>query len=700
LVHGSAALLVPEEPGARIEISASVFRLFALKWRRVPKRTLVAAWLIRTTCFMVARQRRLLKLPTPVPTSMTGLYDRLFRKLNAMPVTLREPLILLHLLRESVTAAGSALGGKEARIVRLADRGLARLAKLFAEPRSLLHDIPAPVSSETESSVLTRLAELTTTRKKNDLMRGAWRSWRWLGLKRRFWKTSLAFGVGLGLLLIAGGTLAWLGQQGYLTLPMLQFAGRQMIKDVPELLQAARSWPSPPEQKPWALQTPPKTSSDLYGLTNIWLARLSFTPEAWHQIAPSHIPPISMHGPDGQMVLRNPKSKRSGLAGVLGIEFNWTKARLEFAGLDYTNVSVRYRGNGTYVNSLFGPKQSFKVAVDKAAKNQTVGGARVLNFVNAIPDNSYLHDALGERLFRDLGAPGPRTSYAYLTLDVPGKFANQALGLYVLIENVDADFALDRFGSKTVPIFKPVTTELFKDLGNDWTAYAPIYDLKTEATSEQKDRVIQFSKLVTSASDDEFARRLSEFLDLEEFAAFLGGHVLLSSYDGFLANGQNIYVYLDPRSNRFGFIPWDQDHAWGEFGYVATADQRERASIWEPSTYHDQFLERVLKVEEFRAIYRRQLEHALASLFTVERLDSQVDELAALLRPAVAAESDFRLHRFDLAVSTNWLSGPRDGAPEGPKAPVHQIKRFIANRVQSVRDQLDDKAKGVVLTRR
>jgi spore coat protein CotH len=225
-----------------------------------------------------------------------------------------------------------------------------------------------------------------------------------------------------------------------------------------------------------------------------------------------------MRGPDGQMVLRNPKSKRSGLAGVLGLEFNWAEARLEFASLDYTNVSVRYRGNGTYVNSLFGPKQSFKVTVNKVEKNQTIGGVRVLNFVNAIPDNSYLHDALGEQLFRDLGAPGPRTSYAYLTLDVPGKFANQALGLYVLVENIDADFALDRFGSKQVPIFKPVTTELFKDLGNDWEAYAPIYDLKTEATPEQKDRVIEFSKLVTSADDAEFARRLPEFLDLEEFA--------------------------------------------------------------------------------------------------------------------------------------------------------------------------------------
>jgi hypothetical protein len=80
-------------------------------------------------------------------------------------------------------------------------------------------------------------------------------------------------------------------------------------------------------------------------------------------------------------------------------------------------------------------------------------------------------------------------------------------------------------------------------------------------------------------------------------------------------------------------------------------------------------------------------------------LDRQIDELAAVIRPAVAAESDFRLKRFDLAVSTNWVSGPRDGAPEGPKAPVHQMKRFISNRVSSVRGQLDGTAQGVLLHR-
>src|SRR6185295_1495030 len=106
----------------------------------------------------------------------------------------------------------------------------------------------------------------------------------------------------------------------------------------------------------------------------------------------------------------------------------------------------------------------------------------------------------------------------------------------VVMENIDSAFAEDRFGTKKTPIFKPVTYDLFLDQGDDWSAYKTVYDLKTKATPEQQQRVIDFAKLVSHSSDEEFARKLPEFLDIEEFAAFVAGHVLLSSYDGFFTN--------------------------------------------------------------------------------------------------------------------------------------------------------------------
>jgi hypothetical protein len=469
---------------------------------------------------------------------------------------------------------------------------------------------------------------------------------------------------------------------------------RQMAKDNPEVLVPARPWPVTPEDIAHAAQGLPKNTAELYDPKKIWPAKLSFTREQWEQIQPTRITPVRSLIQNGRIILRNPKAKRSGLSGALGYDFNWAEANFEFSGKDFGKVGARYRGNGTYVTSLYGSKQSYKVDLNKHEKKK-LAGIDELNFVNSIPDFSYVHDSMAQRVFRELGVVAPRTTYAYLSISVPGKWTNQALGLYCVIENIDNDFAEDRFGSKIVPIFKPVTYDLFVDMGSTWKDYEKIYDLKTEATDEQLKRVIEFAKFVTHSTDQEFAAKLADFLDIEEVAAFLAGHVLLSSYDGFLTNGQNYYLYLDPRSNKFGFISWDQDHSWGEFGHIGTAVQREEASIWKPAVYDFRFLERALEAPAFREAYRRKLEEGLKTIFTKEKLYPEIDQLAAAIRPAVAAESDFRLKRFDQAVSSKWVPGDRDAGPaEGPRAPVHQIKRFIENRIASVRAQLDGKSEG------
>src|SRR5439155_3008768 len=153
------------------------------------------------------------------------------------------------------------------------------------------------------------------------------------------------------------------------------------------------------------------------------------------------------------------------------------------------------------------------------------------------------------------------------------------------------------FGIKGVALLKPSTYELLYDLGDDWKAYEPIYDPKTKLTQPQQRRVIELARLVSRAGDAEFGRRIGEFIDLDEFARFLACEVLLAHYDGILMQGQNFFLYLDPRSNRFGILPWDQDHSWGEFPFIATADQRERASIWHPWARSNRFLERLFAVE-------------------------------------------------------------------------------------------------------
>jgi hypothetical protein len=204
---------------------------------------------------------------------------------------------------------------------------------------------------------------------------------------------------------------------------------------------------------------------------------------------------------------------------------------------------------------------------------------------------------------------------------------------------------------------------------------------------------------VTHANDAEFRQRVGEFLDLEKFARYLTCEVMLSNYDSFLSNGQNFYLYLDPDSNKFGFIPWDLDLSWGGFFLLGSTKERERASIWHPWVGQHRLLERVMNVEAFRRLYRTQIEDLLARLFIPSRLRQRVDEVAKAIRSPIAAESDFRLGKFEQAVSDKPREHPAGKDEQGANRPPHQIKRFINARAKSVRDQLDGISDGVILER-
>ena len=165
------------------------------------------------------------------------------------------------------------------------------------------------------------------------------------------------------------------------------------------------------------------------------------------------------------------EGQRNGLAASSGIEFTYVHADLDFAGRLLTNVGVRYKGNGTFMQSRDSLKRSLKVELNKYVKGQKLAGLAKLNFHNNVTDASWMNEVLSHRLFRDAGVPAPRSAYARVFITVPGKFDKQYFGRYSLVEDLDKHFAEERFGTKHGTIFKPVTRELFDYLGNDWAKY-------------------------------------------------------------------------------------------------------------------------------------------------------------------------------------------------------------------------------------
>lgn len=443
-----------------------------------------------------------------------------------------------------------------------------------------------------------------------------------------------------------------------------------------------------------------RDAAEVYRWDRVWNLTLSFTAPEWEALQHRRRPPMTdwLSDPSGQPKLRSPDALRNGLAGVLGFDQPWSTGRVAIGGVVFTNAGVRFKGNGTFLESLRSYRRPFKIDLAKHQKGRSFGGRRQFNLGNLAADTTCMGDLLGYEFFRDAGVPAPRTALGRVFLDVEGRETNRFLGPYVLVENPDADWARERFGVPGVALFKPVTHALFADLGTDWSGYDGIYDPKTSVSEIQKARLIETARFVTQASDAEFAQRLGEFFDVQEVARFLACEVMLSNYDGILSNGQNFLMYLHPGDGRFGFIPWDLDHSWGEFPFLGSDQERVQARISRPWVGPNRFLERLFAAEAFQRSYRSELERLLAELFTTERLYHRMDAVAKVLEPLVAEWSPMRLRKLRQSVTLEDAVGDAGGG-EGGGRPAWRLKRFVRDRVRSVRDQLDGRSEGLEVRR-
>jgi len=714
-VH-SSALRRTGDAAQAAEVTRAVFLVLARRARRLRKKTVLAGWLFHVTavaCWKLKRVGRLRRfwhwisrkphpaLP-PDATLWTRLAPQMDRALERLRTKQRNAVLLCSFLNHDFASAAKVLHTSERRVEKRVGRGMKKLTKRLGKSRvpvdpdalasaCATEGCAATVSEGLCSEILQSMEASGSQRPSLKLARRTLNTLAWLRWRRRFVIGVLTVAA---LITILGGIAVYIDSfSGYSRLRSERVLWSMRFWGWWQLAEVARPWPANAATRRLDASAL-RNASDLYRTTNIWHAHLRFTPEQWKALEFKRIGPMpNFKRPQGLWFLRNPQARRSGVAGALGFEFDWTHADFEFGGVAFSNVAARAKGNA---RSLYEPSRAYKVDLNKFVAGQKLGGLDELTFNSLVWEYSCLAEALGFEFFRDAGVPAPRTAYAWLSASVTTQWEQRPLGLYVMVEAVDNEFAKERFGSKATPMFKPVTYTLFEHLGDDWSAYAPIYDLKTKATPEQQRRVIDFARLVSSATDAEFAARVGDFLDLDEFARFLAGEVLLPCYDGILSDGQNFYMYLDPRSNKFGFIPWDLDSAWGN-SWIAPRPDSIQASIWHPWIGENRFLERVMAVEEFRRTYRSHLEDFISRLYVPARLHRRIDEIATVIRDPIAAQSALRLDKFEQTVGWKPVHRSPGELRRSFNRPAHEFKRFIGQRAESVRRQLDGKSEGMIL---
>jgi spore coat protein CotH len=371
-----------------------------------------------------------------------------------------------------------------------------------------------------------------------------------------------------------------------------------------------------------------------------------------------------------------------------GVDLPWEKGAVTLAGQRFEPVGLRYKGNGTIGDSRHTAKKSIKVDLDRHDATARFQGSPTINLHAGAADPTKCRETLGYSIYRAAGVPAPRTALAEVRLSVPGKFDQELLGVYTVVEAVDKAFLQDRFGNGEGLLFKPERVRDLEDLGDSWTAYEQAYDPARKAKPEEAERLMAFARLVAKADDQAFAEQIESFLDVEAYLRFLAATALVANIDSFFVLGHNYYLYLHPTSGRFHFIPWDVDRALGNFpGVLGSNAEQMDLRLTHPYAGTHRLTERLLAIPRVGERYQALLRELAATCFEKARL---LTELAAI----EAAVSDLRTREQQASAARQEGKGHVFGA--GNEA---RLDTFLAGRADSVAAQVAGASKGFRPTR-
>ncbi|MEQ1903239.1 MAG: CotH kinase family protein [Pirellulaceae bacterium] len=424
----------------------------------------------------------------------------------------------------------------------------------------------------------------------------------------------------------------------------------------------------------------------VFGNTKVNRFELKMSAEQFTRLTPDQRTPLAPKRETPPQIEQSEAHRNT-----FGIELPWSQAELVFNGKTYPDVGVRYKGNYTFMATMRLLKKSLKIDLNRNVSGQKLDGLTMLNLNCGITDPTFTRETISYWFLREVGVPAPRTAFAQLLLTVPEKYEAELVGTYTLVEQVNKSFLKHHFGDGSGMLLKPEGLQGGPTfLGPDWSAYEAQYRPEKDPTSEQKNRLMEFTKLISQSTDEEFSQKIHSYLDLNAFLTFIAANTLLSNLDSYLGIGHNYYLYLDPESNRFYFIPWDLDLSLATWPAVGTPEQLVELSILHPHAGKNQLLDRILQVDELRQLYRSIFKGMYETHFTLKKLNGELDLIEAALREPLAAEA--------LAFKARNEDREQGGLGKGiGKAQFGQSmppRRFFELRMQSVTAQLAGEPKG------
>lgn len=246
---------------------------------------------------------------------------------------------------------------------------------------------------------------------------------------------------------------------------------------------------------------------------------------------------------------------------------------IQFNNKTMSDVGIKVKGNSSFNNPS--QKKSFKLDFNAFVQGGDLHGLKKLHFNNSFKDPSFMREKLANDFLREHGVPAPRTTYCNVY------FNNQLWGLYTIVEAIDDEFCDRWFNSNDGNLFNGDPRGDLRWKGSaTQSLYEPDYELENNSTANDWSDLIGLINVVNNTPQATLVAALDTKLNTAAFMKQWAGLNLFSSLDSYIGSGHNYYIYHDTVTDKFQWIAWDNNEAFGGFKFNMSSTQLKQLDIY------------------------------------------------------------------------------------------------------------------------
>ena len=340
-------------------------------------------------------------------------------------------------------------------------------------------------------------------------------------------------------------------------------------------------------------------------------------------------------------------------------------------------VGIRYKGNSSSApESPF--KRGFLVRFDEFVKGARFLGLRRVALDNGIQFGGLYSEILILEVLGELGVPASRANYARLALN------GEYMGVYVNVERIDQSFLDRHFEDATGVLYEVDAGGPGADFAEidegEGVRYAAAFAPKTHEQTADFGALAELMAAINDTPEEEIEARLEQLFELDDFLSTTAVLLLAGAFDQYTGwNPHNYYLYRQPSTGRWSYIPWDLDVGFAPeaFGHIQVLAGWNAA--YPLPVAPRPLLERICRNARLLERYRAKADYILERYFTPRRIQERVDALHRLIAEDLVGDP------FPQGRVT--VPGDRSHADV-----VAGIKQFAAARYAKARRELDERS--------